>query len=475
MSGSSTKQSLVVVLVGAALVACGPPGTSGPGPKPITLSALTEKAAVTPVGTAVDDATTAVIGAAGGSLTTTDGMLTLTVEPGTVPDGTMFSAQPITNNAPGGFGTGFRLSKPDAVQFAKPVTLSFRFLPSDLVGTAPSAFRIAKQRAGGTWQVFKPAVDMAKQTLTVTTTTFSDWAPLFGYQLLPRESQVRTKKALQLYLKWCRVKEYPDPVTGGTLSGIGIGECNKMVDILTENWSVNGVTGGNSTLGTITGKGSTGLFTAPDKAPSPDTVTVSVEVPALDDFSKEVVLTNIRIVDFDGYVGNLRVRAKGTSSGDTIVMTAAAKLRFLKEYSDPGSANFTLLADESPVTVSEWRLENSSRVCTKAGTPIVFPTPAEGLTGGLDLLNDPPSYGLSGMVSLRVPASCRSKSTGSVTSENMDGLAFVFGTGVTSTASRPMPDREFLEEEDLGLNATFGTRNGVVVTQSWELLRSFGE
>lgn len=476
MSGSSSKQVLVVVLVSAALVGCGPPGTTNPpGLKPITLVELPDKAAVTEPGTPIDDATTAVIGATGGTLTTTDGMLTITVEPGTVPDGTMFSAQPITNTAPGGLGTGFRLSKPDAVQFAKPVTLTFRFLEGDLDGTRPSWLRIATQRPGGTWRLLKPTIDLTQRTLTVTTTTFSDWTQLRGLQVLPARSEVRTKKQLQLYVRACRAKEYPDPVTGGTLTGLTIAECTKVGNLIAENWAVNGVAGGNATFGTVVGKGMTAVFTAPEQVPSPDTVAVSVEIPDVADFGKEVVLTNVRIVDFDGYVGNLRTRAKATSSGDTIVMTAAAKLRFHKKYSDQSSAGFALLSDESTVTLSEWRLENSARVCTKAGTPTAFPSPAEGLIGSLDVLNDPPSYGFSGTVTLRVPASCRSKSTGTVTSQNFDGLAFVFGTGTNTGATRPMPDREMLEAEDFGLNATFGTRNGVVATQDWELLRTFGE
>jgi hypothetical protein len=475
-SGSSSLKALAVVWLGVSFVACGPPGTSpGPGLKPITLTELPDKAAVTPVGVPVDDATTAVIGAAGGALVTTDGMLTITVEAGTVPDGTMFSAQPITNTAPGGFGTGFRLSKPAAVQLAKPVTLTFRFLESDLVGTTPSSFRIATQRPGGTWRLLTPTVDMAKRTLTVTTTTFSDWTQLKGLQVVPANAEVRTSKQLQLYLKACRAKQYPDPVTGDTLFGLSIAECTRTSNLLAENWSVNGTRGGNATLGTVVGKGATAVFTAPEKVPSPDTVTVSVEVPDVDDFAKTVVLTTVRIVAFDGYVGNLRVRAKATNGGDTIVMTAAAKLRFLKEFSDSGSASFNLLSDESAVFVDEWRFENSSRVCTKAGMPTVFPTAAEGFTGTLDVLNDPPAYGFTGTLTLRVPASCRSKSTGTVTSENLDGLAFVFGTGVSIASTRPMPDREMLDAQDFGLNATFGTRNGVVVSQSWELLRSYGE
>lgn len=471
----TVSNAVLAVTLGVGFIACGPPNTNTPyTPKPIVLTEPTTKAAVTPVGTVIDDATTAMIGAAGGTLTTLDGMLTITVDPGTVPDGTLFSAQPITNNAPGGFGTAFRLSKPASVTFAKPVTLSFRFLPSDLEGTAPSYLRVGTQRAGGTWRLLQPTIDMAKQTMTVTTTTFSDWGPLYGLQLLPRNAELRTKKKLQLYLKFCRGKEYPDPENPGeTLSGIGIGECNRTVTLAVDKWSVNGTVGGTPTLGTVVGNGGTAVFTAPDSVPSPDVVSVSVEVPQLDTFDKQVVLTNIRIVDFDGYVGNLRVRAKGTSSGETITMTASAKLKFQKMKSNGDTeTRFTLLGDESTVTVAEWRAESSGRTCTKAGTATVFPG---GLLGDLATTSNPDTYGVAGTVTLQVPAVCTPRSGGSTSMRSYDGLAFVFGTGLTIGTKRPMADRELLEVDGLGLNATFGGNDGVVVTQGWDFARSFGD
>ncbi|MBM4784461.1 MAG: hypothetical protein GQE15_42900 [Archangiaceae bacterium] len=471
----SVSKAILAVTLCAGFVACGPPTTNTPyTPKPIVLTEPTTKAAVTAVGTVIDDATTAMIGADGGTLTTLDGMLTITVEPGTVPDGTLFSAQPITNNAPGGFGTAFRLSKPASVTFAKPVTLSFRFLPNDLVGTAPGYLRIGTQRAGGTWKLLTPTIDMAKQTMTVTTTTFSDWGPLSGLQLLPRFAEVRTKKKLQLYLKYCRGKEYPDPENPGeTLSGIGIGECNMTANLAITKWSVNGVEGGNPTLGTVVGNGGTAVFTAPENVPSPDTVSVSVEVPQLDTFDKQVVLTNIRVVNFDGYIGNLRVRAKGTSSGETITMTAFAKLKFQKMKSNGDTeTRFSLLGDESEVSVAEWRAESSGRTCVKSGAATVFPG---GFMGDLATTTNPDTYGVAGTVTLQVPALCTPRSGGSMSMRSYDGLAFVFGTGLTIGSKRPMPDRELLLVDGLGLNATFGGNDGVVVTQDWGLVRSFDE
>lgn len=463
---------VVVAAVCMVFVACGPP-TGSNTPKPIVLTELPTKAAVTPVGTVVDEPTTAMIGAAGGSLTTTDGMITITVEPGTVPDGTLFSAQPITNHSPGGFGTAFRLSKPASVTFAKPVSLSFRYLPSDLNGTAPSYLRIATQRPNGTWRALTPTIDMAKQTMTVTTTTFSDWGPMKGLQVIPYNAEVRTKKQLQMYLKYCRGKEYPDPENPGeTLSGIGIGECTKTGLIEVRNWAVNGTTGGNATVGTIVGKGGTAVFTAPEKVPSPDTVTVSVELPDLDSFQKEIVLTNVRIVEFDGYVGNFRARVRATSSGETITMISTAKLRFNRTYSDSSSSGYDLSPQSDDVEVYGWRSETSSRVCAQQGKSTVLP---DGFVGDLVVTKNPDTYGFAGTVTLRVPALCTPKSGGTPSMQNFDGLAYVFGTGLTSGTTRPMPDTEFVMEDNFGLNLNQGGKDGIVLTQEWDLGRTHGD
>ena len=460
----------VVAALCVVFVGCGPSGTNTP--KPIVLTELPTKAAVTPVGAVVDEPTTAMIGAAGGSLTTTDGMITITVEPGTVPDGTLFSAQPITNRVPGGFGTAFRLSKPATVTFAKPVTLSFRYLPSDLLGTAPSYLRIATQRPNGTWRALTPTIDMAKQTMTVTTTTFSDWGPMTGLQVIPYNAEVRTRKQLQMYLRYCRGKEYPDPENPGeTLSGIGIGECTNTGPLEVRNWAVNGTTGGNATVGTIVGKGGTAVFTAPEKVPSPDTVTVSVELPDLDSFQKEIVLTNVRIVEFDGYVGNFRARVRATSSGETITMTSTAKLRFHRSYSDTGSSGYDLVP-ESEVDVSGWRSETSARVCTQQGKATVLP---DGFQGDMLVTKDPSTYGFAGTVTLSVPALCTPKSGGTPSMQNFDGLAYVFGTGLTSASTRPMPDTEFVTEDNFGLNLSQGGKDGIVLTQEWDLGRTHGD
>src|SRR5689334_1468389 len=61
-----------------------------------------------------------VVGPAGGSLASGDGVLTLTVPAGAVDADTDFTITPISNTAPGGQGSAYRVG-PDAVVLLAPV------------------------------------------------------------------------------------------------------------------------------------------------------------------------------------------------------------------------------------------------------------------------------------------------------------------------------------------------------------------
>lgn len=73
-----------------------------------------------------------------------------------------------------------------------------------------------------------------------------------------------------------------------------IGNSNQGV-----NWAVNGIAGGNSTVGTIN---STGLYTAPNTAPSPATVTVTATSQAQSSASASAVVTITQALSGSFYV-----------------------------------------------------------------------------------------------------------------------------------------------------------------------------
>jgi hypothetical protein len=117
-----------------------------------------------------------VIDSTGGSVTSDDGLLTLTVPAGAIDAAADFTIAPITNTAPGAIGSAYRLG-PEGLVFALPLTLVFT-VP---VG-APSMdqLTIAYQGAGaptGFWLRLPGVVrDTTAMTLAVAAPHLSDWS-----------------------------------------------------------------------------------------------------------------------------------------------------------------------------------------------------------------------------------------------------------------------------------------------------------
>jgi hypothetical protein len=90
------------------------------------------------------DKVTREIGPAGGTLTSPDGRMTLTVPLNALAETVAFSIQPITNKAAGGLGPGYRL-EPSGRTFSTPLMISVHYDDRDLKATVPDAFSIAFQ------------------------------------------------------------------------------------------------------------------------------------------------------------------------------------------------------------------------------------------------------------------------------------------------------------------------------------------
>src|SRR5690606_9230525 len=123
--------------------------------------------------------TSATIDAAGGTLASSDGRLTLTVPAGALAAGTVVTIQPITPTAPGALGSGYRLS-PDGVTFTQPVTLTFTYPVDVATSTVPQSLRVVTRDDRGYWQVVPATHDVGQRRLAVTTTHFSDWSYVAG-------------------------------------------------------------------------------------------------------------------------------------------------------------------------------------------------------------------------------------------------------------------------------------------------------
>ncbi len=178
---------LAALTISALAISCTEPVEPGkidpttPGNTP----GQTRPGKICPTGTALDAATTTIIGPAGGKLSSADERLTITVPAGAVETGQAFSIQPITSTGPQALGSGFRLA-PHGTTFKKPVTISVRYDPDNLSGTVAEALALAYQTDKGIWRLAaKGKVDTTAHTVSVETTHFSDWAMLQRAFLAP--------------------------------------------------------------------------------------------------------------------------------------------------------------------------------------------------------------------------------------------------------------------------------------------------
>jgi hypothetical protein len=233
-------------------------GAALDGSTPIALS--------TAVGVPTGDPATAMIDAAGGQLTSSDGRLTLTVPAGAVAVATEFAIQPITAPPPFGIGKAYRLT-PDGQTFAPPATLTLHYGDADLAGTAPPWLRFAYQdpTTHGWRAAADPVLDDSARTVKVPIGHFSDWTILPGLSLFPPDSSLSPGQTTSLMPIEC------------TAAGDGYVDCIVTSKPVT-GWAVNRQPLGAPDVGTLAPAGPMATYKAPQQAPSVNPVTVSAQV-----------------------------------------------------------------------------------------------------------------------------------------------------------------------------------------------------
>jgi hypothetical protein len=231
-----------------------------------------------PVGAPAGDSLTATIGAAGGTIESTDSRIRVTIPAGALAADTVIGIQPITDTDAAGFGQAYRLT-PDGQTFGKPVTVAFQYTDTDLDSTFANALGIAFQDKEGRWESQGAVIrDAATKTLSVTSTHFTDFSELSGIQLLPGSKKIKPKRTLALkvvdctesvgstiYVLFACKDGYKSPGTSGLA--------------IPGSWAVNGAPGGTDGLGLVAGDQYGATFTAPAAKPvTGSTVSVSVKV-----------------------------------------------------------------------------------------------------------------------------------------------------------------------------------------------------
>jgi len=259
------------------------------------LEAGTPYPAHTDVGTPLGDAATVSIGPAGGSITSQDGRLKLTIPSGALSGTVDFAVQPITSQAPGGHGSAYRL-EPEGQTFATPVEIAFHYGTPDLAGTAPEALRVAYQDDQHFWRAMRSAtLNQADSVIAISTRHLSHWSLVSGFQLEPGEATVSVGNSLGLALVFCQQIVEDEFVTL-------MQRCEPSEpDLGGSGWAVNGVPGGNGTVGTVAASGNiAATYTAPHAVPTPDLVAVSVRLNgSLGGVT--TLVSNVKIID--GWIG----------------------------------------------------------------------------------------------------------------------------------------------------------------------------
>lgn len=281
---------------------------------------INNKPIITDRGTAQGNATTASIGTAGGSLTSGDGRLTVTVPAGALTSNTTISIQPISNEGPLGLGLGYRLS-PEGITFQQPVMLTFTY-NDQVLGHAEEDFLwIITQAEDGSWNaLLKSEVNTSTKTVTVTTTHFSDWAlgRFIDLKLDPASKTLVKGASVNLKLSGFSSDQPDSPDDLAPLIPIDPNE-----DFLTPltpippneeqfqrfaitGWSLNGgLAPVSNSNGSLNASKNNATYKAPNAKPSVNPVAVSVHLEGKKKNGQTVtymVTSGISIVDSDLYV-----------------------------------------------------------------------------------------------------------------------------------------------------------------------------
>jgi hypothetical protein len=248
--------------------------------------------AVTPVGTARGAAVQQLVLPAGATIGSADGRLQVDVPPGALASPQTLTIQAITNEAPGGVGTAYRLG-PEGATFSSPVGLTWSYTSSDVVGSDPLALKIAYQDSQGRWNAVKSlTLDTAAKTISVRTSHFSDWSALAGFQLRPGTASVRAGGSVDLVVDICS-----NAVSGTDELSELLNRCRPDPDFFTvQQWSVNGAVNGNTTVGTLRASSETSAtYVAPASAPASNPVAVSASVTDQTSQRKTILTSNVFI------------------------------------------------------------------------------------------------------------------------------------------------------------------------------------
>jgi hypothetical protein len=249
--------------------------------------------AATAVGISAGTKSETTIGAAGGTVRSSDSLLMLIIPPGALSLETAISIEPITNTAPGGIGRSYRLL-PSGLTFAQPAVLSIRYGSTTL---SPSSLVIAWQGSDNIWQGMIDASDVSTdlQVVAAAITHFTDFALYRRWFIVPDTFSVKVRQSASLVVY---TTDLPDVGDSTTLSPLPNPYAIAAAEVT--GWAVEHLPGGNEVFGTIAGAGASAAYTAPNTVPDENPVEVEATIDRSSEGQPDLEVTALVNITDDG-------------------------------------------------------------------------------------------------------------------------------------------------------------------------------
>jgi hypothetical protein len=297
-----------------------PAGPQNPGPA---------SAAATNVGTPTGAVVQKTIGTGGGSITSSDGKITLTIPAGALDADQNISVQPIENKMPLGIKNRSYRFLPHGLQFKKPATLTLAYDDNDIAGSASEQVGLATQTNKGNWKkIGQTQVNLNNRTVSTCIHHFSDYAFYESFKLVDEKTEsdtalVKLRPSEEVKLTVYYVQEVE--LENDRFISVPV-----LASAYVKEWTVNGMVNvPDLTFGGLAGKNNYTLaerdYIAPRLAPNPNSITVTVK---LDLGSKGVLflLRNISILDVNSL--NLNGKQYDNAMPSAIFLNNATMLNF---------------------------------------------------------------------------------------------------------------------------------------------------
>ncbi|CCG98400.1 hypothetical protein FAES_0388 [Fibrella aestuarina BUZ 2] len=364
----------------ASLLACTKPADITP----------TQPATGTPteVGKPIGAATTKTIGAAGGSLTTSDGKLTLTFPAGALANETLISVQPVENKAINGVGIAYEFG-PDGSRFAKPVTFTYHYAPTELLGTTPQAMALASQNAEHVWLLERfVKVDPVSRTIQGKIDHFSWWSIITLFYMTPEAATLGPTNWVDLKIQQAAdLPTIPTSADADQLPLLAPLTLTGTDPFLIKDISLNGNNNWSALQNSANPDGYLGYdmrakaavirYYAPARVPQNNPVMIGVTL-AVSDKAQLILVGNLTIENENSFsvegrrFDNVQVAAGFVGGTFTLTMrdlddpTAMGTLYAQANLSGEGSASFDLNGNGAAAATNRGETQGDSRYRTCA-------------------------------------------------------------------------------------------------------------